>query len=175
MPDDAALERLSAILNRWHALFYAAQEQRKYNVAVKKAEAAISTLRSELPIIKSHHQKAAERGDLFAQWQANAVGCLAAAIDADPHRVTHGEQLPETVYGWQWLADVLPSDFAAAMTSTNGTPPKISENGPLVRFAVAVIPILTGEHPEASTVKRRLLEHRSTVASGAHPPARPSP
>jgi hypothetical protein len=54
---------------------------------------------------------------------------------------------------WQWLADVLPIDFENAMRSADPNyKTGLSHNGPLARFIAAVVPSLTGQHPNPDSV-----------------------
>lgn len=190
MPTDGGLQRLSNILNNWHDWFFAAQEQRKLNEAKKAAEEAFKSLRSVLPTLGNYYNVAANRGDQyhgdqFARWQMQATALIAACVGLRwdertesfgtddglmryAARIIHRDKTPEVIFGWQWLIDVLPKDFATAMATANRTAIGISDDGPLARFIAAVVPIITGESPTAATVKRQL-SARQKSASVAKP------
>lgn len=162
MPSNAALDRLANILNTHHAWFYEAQELREFNVAAAETAAAVATLQRTLLVTGRRHFAMAQHGDQYARWMYEATAELYQAVNKDPARVTHRDSLPDYVRDWQWLVDVLVPDFDSAWESTNDGLPGIGE--PLVRFWEAVIPYVSGEHPPASSIRRRLFERRKGVA-----------
>lgn len=168
-PGDAEAVRLCGILNSWHAWFYEAQEQRKFNESVEQAEAALKTLQAVLPIIEKHHLKKAELGDPFATWQVRAAADLDAAVNKDPKRVIHRENLPDQARDWRWLAKVLPIDIKAAIQPTNpGYRGGCSKTGPLARVTASVIPSLTGERVGVVAVALQLGKAKQDIFSKAN-------
>ena len=162
-PTDNALAQLASVLNHWHAYFYDVQERRKFNEAAEKARAGIDLLMEALPVLGERHKALADQGDQFSLWQFEAAGRLYVELARDPQRITHRDDIPDQVRGWQWLLDVLVEDFAAAWRSANDREPGI--DGPLVRFWAAVIPYVTGEHPKESSIRRRLREREKDTSA----------
>ncbi len=156
MPTEAAIHKLSIILERWRQHYIGCQVfvplKREAGLRAGQLLATLHNLKIKyeagtavVPTLKRKIEKIDDA--------VYSICCL-----------QEEEIVSETVevLGWKWLSNALPGDFIEAIHTTNpGREIGISDNGPLSRFIAAIAPHLTGEHPTARSVSTQLKVLRS--------------
>ncbi len=156
-PGDAETATLCGILNQWHQWFYHAQEARKFNALIAKAQAALDTLAETVPEVLDELRKRDQGRDPFLSRQMRQTQALAAYLQRNGRGFLQPDDLPDQVTDWRWLAKVLPADIETCLQPSNpGYRGGITKTGPLARILEAVIPCLTGEQVTAAAVGTQL-------------------
>ena len=182
MPDNAEIERLVGILNFWKN-YYAdlIVEVPAQNELLEQERKALNTLATVLPKIKTKISRQLD-SCLGNEWKNIIIAAKTKRlkeIDALLDYIkasnksgfwnTFWEQdtRPDKEGKWRELQDALCEDFVNTMKSANPSERfGLSETGVLARFIAAVIPSITGENIEVTTVGRyrKWAAKRKTVA-----------
>ena len=156
MPTEAAIHKLSIILERWRQHYIGCQIfiplKREAGLRASQLLATLYNLKIEyeagIAIVPTLKRKIEKINDAVS-----SIRCL---------QEEEIVSLTVEVLGWKWLSNALPGDFIEAIHTTNpGREIGISDNGPLSRFIAAIAPHLTGEHPTARSVSTQLKVLRS--------------
>jgi len=153
MPAKEALENLASILESWRGYYWRHdhidQLENKVALAADELVSGLKELREICGVPR----------------KIGTIDQVSEAIDRlfnEGVAVEHSGKLT-----WHWLANVLPVDFATAIKTTN---PRykigIGHTGPLVRFIVAIVPLLTGEHPTPGTIAVQLKNYKTKHLRG---------
>lgn len=175
IPGDAELEQLASILEYWRQIFLNEQILLHRRELQESGLAALRTLTaalSEIAKLDESNFSAAARESApmgilryLSERLAESNGARALAQSVGGHRGLAYWPASFGANGWQWLADVLPEDFIAAMKSTNPTfAPGIGHAGPIASFLAAVAPLVTGEHPTPASIATQLKARRKAQA-----------
>ena len=159
-PGDAEIAELCSILNFWHAHFYRAQEERKFNELVQKAREAFDIINETMPRIWDDlvRRDAAYGGrDFFTTKKLKNARALAPFLTPTALGFLQPYDLPAQAKDWRWLAGVLPADIEKALMTTNpGCRLGNTKGGPLSRILAAIIPLMTGEDVTAIAIGNQL-------------------
>jgi hypothetical protein len=172
MPGDAELNKLARILEFWRIQFLADQYLLQRTGLQNRARKALDELNDAVSAIvrfdKERYDADVAGGAPMAalRWLSDR---LVESNSLRAHVARIGD-LPGLAYSpakwgfakWHRLATVLPVDFAEVMKPQNSKfKGGISRGGPVVRFISAVVPMVTGEHPTAASVRRLLQRAKS--------------
>lgn len=122
MPQQPEREELSGILNFWHAHFYRAQEEQKFNVEAGKARSALKELMLVLPAILDDLSRRVEETngkDQFLFWRYKSALALVKCLTPNGIGFIQEYDLPNHAKDWRLVIKAIPTDIQNALQSSN--------------------------------------------------------